>query len=637
MMQAIRDKISGWVAKVLLAALAIVFVFWGVELGSVGSVANSAAEVNGDSIGLTTLQNAWQQRQNELQQTFKGEIPEVIKKQAQSSLLNQLIRSQLVQQRVTELGFKVSDDDIAQAIRSLDSLKVDGQFSRDRYATALLQQGMNEAQFEAQFRTELATRQLQNGILGTAFITPKELARAQALLQEQRAIDYVVVPAKAYEAGIKVSDADLAAWYEANKASYLTPETVSLQYVELSLADSAAEVMVDDATLRAHYEQIKDRFTTVERRHGRHILIAIDKETADAAAKKQAEELLVKLKAGADFTELAKQYSKDTGSASNGGDLGWAGRGQFVQPFEEALFSLKPGELSVPVKSEFGYHLIRLDEIEGGTTKPFEAARAEVESDYRSERASSLFYDKTQKLADAAFASLTGLDSVAAEFGTTVKSIAGFTRQGGGEFSGVSQVIEAAFSAAVLERGENSPLITIGEDRALVLRVTDHVLPAQKSLESVRTEVVAKLTERAAKSAVAQQVQAVMQQLKTGALQWLALNKSLPVAPVGRQLLGRSAEGVPPQLLKAAFAISKADVVDDKPAYRSLALGNGDQALLMVAAVQSGSAATDEAAKARLSALRTQRINGIANTEFSAYIKELQRTADIEINPAAFE
>ena len=633
MLQTIRDKVSGWVAKLLLGALVVVFVFWGVSLQDVTSTANSAAEVNGDSISLTTVQNAWQERQTELQQSLAGEIPEVLRKQQQDMLLNQMIRSQLVQQRAGKLGFRISDDDIAKAIRSLESLQVDGEFSRDRYASALLQQGMNEEQFEAQYRTEMEVRQLQNGVVGTVFITPSELLRAQALLNEQREVDYVVVPASAYVNSVKVSDTDLTAWYEANKSGYMTPETVDLQYVELRLADSAAEVTVDDASLRAHYEQIKDRFTSEERRHGYHILIAIDNDVNDTDAKKQAEEVLAKLKAGGDFAALAKQYSKDTGSASKGGDLGWAARGQFVKAFEDMLFSMKPGELSAPVKSEFGYHLIRLDEVEGGASKSFEDVRAEVESDYKSDRARALFYDKTQKLADAAFAKLTELDSVATEFGTAVKTIAGFTRQGGGDLGSNSQAIEAAFSEAVLEKGENSPLVTLGEDRALVLRISDHKPPTQKPLDAVRGEVLASATEQAAKAAAEQQVQSVIQQLQAGVLQWSVLGKALPAVPVGKKLLGRNAEGVESALLQGAFAVPRASITSDKPAYRSVALGNGDRAIVMVSGVQPGVTAAD----AGLTSVRSQQLSALGSNEFSAYLLELERTAEIERNPAVFE
>jgi peptidyl-prolyl cis-trans isomerase D len=635
MLQTIRDKVSGWVARLLLGALVVVFVFWGIELRSTSSVDNAAAEVNGEEIKLATARNAWQQRQVELQQVFKGEIPDAVKKQQQDTVLQQLIRMQLLQQRAIEQGFRISDAALAKTLDGLDSLKIDGKFSRDRYAAALLQQGMNEAQFESQLRIELATRQLQNGVMGTAFLTQKELQRAQALLGEQREVDYAIVSTKSYLASVKVADAEVQAWYDAHKGEYLTPETVDLQYVELRLADSAKEVAVDDAALRTHYEQIKDRFSSAERRHAHHILIKIDKDLDDAAAKKQAEEVLAKLKAGGDFEALAKQYSKDPGSANKGGDLGWAGKGMFVGPFEDALFGLKVGELSGPVKTEFGYHVIRLDEVEGGDSKSFEQVRGEVEADYKADRARSLFYEKTQKLADEAFAKLTELGSVAKDFNTDVKSVAAFTRNGGGEFATGSPVIEAAFGEAVLQKGENSALITIGEDRALVLRVANHQVPQQKPIDTVRSAIVARLSDQAAGQAAEKQANDAVNQLRARTLEWAGVAKTLSVTPVGKKLLGRKAADVEPKIVAEAFTVAKSSVTSDKPAYEKVALDNGDYAVIAVSAVQSGASAAD--ATANLPQLRQQQMSATGGAEFALYMAELERTAKIKKNPTAFE
>jgi peptidyl-prolyl cis-trans isomerase D len=635
MLQTIRDKVSGWVARLLLGALVLVFVFWGIELRSTSSIDSSAAEVNGEEIKLATARNAWQQRQAELQQVFKGDIPDAIKKQQQDAVLQQLIRMQLLQQRAIDQGFHIGDAALAETLNGLDSLKVDGKFSRDRYTAALLQQGMNEAQFENQLRTELATRQLQNGVMGTAFLTQKELQRAQALLGEQREIDYALISAKNYLSSVKVADADVQAWYDAHKGEYLTPETVDLQYVELRLADSAAEVVVDDTALRAHYDQIKDRFSSTERRRAHHILIKVDKDLDDAAAKKQAEDILAKLKAGGDFDSLAKQYSKDPGSANKGGDLGWATKGMFVGPFEDALFGMKVGELSGPIKTEFGYHVIRLDEVEGGEVKPFEQVRSEVEADYKSDRARSIFYEKTQKLADEAFAKLTELDSVAKDFGTSVKSIAGFTRNGGGEFAAGSPVIEAAFSEPVLQKGENSPLITLGEDRALIVRAAGHKTPAQRPLDEVRADIVTKLTDQAAKEAAAKQAGEAVKQLQAGTLNWPELGKALSVTPVGKKLVGRSATDIAPKVVADAFTVAKSSITADKPAYDDVALDDGDYAVIMVSAVQSGATAADSATT--LPQLRRQQMTKVGTTEFALYMAELERTAKIKRNPTAFD
>jgi peptidyl-prolyl cis-trans isomerase D len=633
MLQTIHDKISGWVAKVLLGVLAIVFVFWGIELRSVSSTTSAAAEVNGDEISLSSLQSAWQQRQAQLAQSFKGQIPDAFKKQQQEQLLAQMIRSQLMISRTNDQGFRVGDTELVNQLNSLDTLKVDGKFSREKYAAALLQQGMTEAQFEAQLRTDLETRQLQNGVVGTAFVTPAELVRARALLGEQREVDYVLASLKSFEGKVRVNDADVQAWYDAHKSEYMTDESVELQYVELKLADVAATVQVDDAALREHYEQIKDRFAGTERRKAHHILITIDKTLDDAAAKKQAEDLLAKIKAGGDFEALAKQYSKDPGSAAKGGDLGWATRGMFVGPFENALFAMKAGEVAGPVKTEFGYHIIRLDEAEGSGAKPFEQVRADVEADYKSERASTLFYDQTQKLADVAFANLTELDSVAKTFSTKVNVLKDFTRKGAGEFAGNSSVIDAAFSTNVLEKGENSPLVTLGEDRALVLRVADHKAPQQKPLEQVKSDIVAKLTDQAAKTELAKQANETLTQLQSGALQWASVGKSLPGTSVGKKLVSRTTEGIDSAVLKAAFGVAKSGVSAATPAYQIASLPSGDYALVMVTDVKPGS--TDNVDE--LNTLREQRITKVGSNELSSYVAELERTAEIKRNAKAFD
>ncbi|HEX2584457.1 MAG TPA: SurA N-terminal domain-containing protein, partial [Steroidobacteraceae bacterium] len=503
MLQTIRDKLSGWVAKIVLGALAVVFVFWGIELRSAYSASNYAATVNGDNISLNEAHEAWQRQQTQLQQQLHGDIPEVLKKSQQQAIMDRLVNTQLLQQQVNKLGYGVSDEALVKALHDISEFKVDGKFDPERYTGMIASLGRSKSQFEHDYRNQLALQRLQNGVVNTAFATPFEAARAQALLGEQRDVEFATLSAKSFLSTVNVTDAEVQSYYDANKNSFMTPETVGLQYVELKLADVASEVTVTEEALRSYYDQIKDKFSTGERRHAHHILIAAGNGVDDAAAKKQADDLYAKLKSGANFETLAKENSKDPGSAVKGGDLGWAKRGDFVKPFEEALFSMNPGEIRGPVKSDFGYHIIRLDEIEG-SSKTYEQVRAEVEADYRNEQAHSLFYDRTQKFADAAFSRMNELDSVAKEFNTTVKTIPNFTRDGGGEFAKGSPVIDAAFSEAVLEKGQNSPLVTIGEERALVVRINDHKLPEQKTLDQVRSEIVALLKDKAAKVAVEQ-------------------------------------------------------------------------------------------------------------------------------------
>lgn len=632
MLQTIRDKITGWFAMVFLGAIAIVFIFWGVELGSVTGSSSYAAKVNGDTVPLDTVQKAWQERQSQLQQSLKAELPEELKKQQQAAVMDQYIRARLLAQRVEKQGLRASDADIANTLYGISALQVDGKFSRERYKAALVQEGMSEAQFEQQLRSDLELSQLQSGVVDTAFVTPSELARQQALQGEQRDIDYALLSAKQLENSVTVKDDEVQAWYDARRQEYSTPESVDLQYIELRLEDAAKDVTINDEALRAYYDQIKDRYESPERRHARHILIAVGDGLDDAAANKQAEDVLAKIKAGGDFAALAKQYSKDPGSAAKGGDLGWAGRGQFVAPFEEAVFGMSPGEVRGPIKTQFGYHIIKLDELEAARHKSFDEVRAEVETEYRNDRARAVFYDKTQQLADNAFASLTELESVAKTFGIPLQTLKGVTRQGGGEFGADSPVIEAAFSEPVLEKGQNSSLVTIGEERALVLRATDHKSPEQRPLDQVRAEITAKLKEQAAQAAAKKSGEEILQRLQGGQLNWTALAKETQAKPVGKRTVERQAQDVQPAILSSAFAAPKTGS-DAMPVYSGVSLGNGDYAIVAVTGVRAGAMPVDT----QQIAARSRQAAEIGNAEFSGYVSELERNAEITRNEKAFE
>ncbi len=634
MLQTIRDKLSGWIAKVILGALAVVFALWGIELRSAYNSSNSAATVNGDRISLREAQMAWQQQQTQLQQMLRGDIPDALKKSQQQAVMDRLIRTQLLQQQVSKLGYKISDTALDKALHDIDEFKVDGKFNVDRYTATVRSIGKTKSQFEHDYRQQMALQGLQDGVVNTAFVTPDEAMRAQALLNEQRDIEYATIAAKSFLPAVNVTDAEVQNYYNANKGSYLTPETVDLQYVELKLSDVASQVQVTDDDLRAYYEQNKDKFSTPERRHAHHILITTGDGMDDAAAKKKAEEILAQIKAGGNFEALAKQYSKDPGSAAKGGDLGWAKRGDYVKPFEDALFDMHPGEVRGPIKSDFGYHIIRLDEVEGSSTT-FDKVRAQVEQAYRDDKAHSTFYDQTQKLADEAFSKMNELDSVAKAFNTTVKTIPGFTRDGGGEFAKGSAVIDAAFSEDVLEKGQNSQLITIGEDRALVVRISDHKLPEQKPLDKVHDDIVALLKDKAAKEAAAKKSEELVKQLRDGSLQWDAAVKQVSATLVARQSVGRTGSSVPRTVISAAFALPRNSVSAAKPAFASTMLDNGDYAIINVSDVKSGTQVAN-AAQA-LSSISAQQSSRLGRAEFAEYVQELQRTAKININPNAFE
>ena len=281
----------------------------------------------------------------------------------------------------------------------------------------------------------------------------------------------------------------------------MTPETVDLRYVEISLAQLAAKVNVDDAQLKAYYDEQKaktpERFSQPEQRRVSHILLTVANPKDDAAVKAKAEGILKRAQAGEDFAKLAKEFSQDPGSAQQGGDLGWSERKAWVAPFADAAFSMKVDEIRGPVKTQFGYHILKLVGIQPASVKTFEQSRADLETDYRRTQAEKLFNDAQDALADAALQNTTDIDEVAHKAGLTVLDIPAFSRSdGGGALGKVPAVIDAAFSQDVLD-GRLSPIVEVEKGRGVVLRATDHKLPQQKPLDAVRTEVVGRLEEAA--------------------------------------------------------------------------------------------------------------------------------------------
>jgi peptidyl-prolyl cis-trans isomerase D len=632
MLQTIRDKITGWVAGIFLGAIAIVFVFWGIDFGAGG--ATYAAKVDGESIPIETVQRAWQQQQSRLQQMLRDELPEELKKSQQAALLDQFVQRSLLTQRAAEFGYGVTDEALAKRVMEVPQFQVDGKFSKDRYNALLRTSGLTEAQFEADLETELLVDQLQNGVIDSAFVTDHELARRYAIEKQEREVNYALVAASDFAGAATITEEQVQKWYEGHKEQFLLPETVNLQYVELTRASAEGDVVVTDEALRDYYEQNKERFESPERRKARHILITAEDGLDDAAAQKKAEELAAKANGGADFAELARQNSKDPGSAQQGGDLGWAQRGMFVGPFEEALFAMKPGEIRGPVKTEFGYHVLKLDEVDAGRLKSFDEARAELEDEYRKDRAQTKFYDESQKLGDAAFTSLTELESVATSMKLPLKTVTGFTRQGGGELGAEPNVIEAAFSEEVLERGENSPLIAVGDDRAIVLRVTQHKPAEPRPFAEVRGQIESQLKAEAARNAAAAKGADALARLQKGE-SWDAVAADLKLTPSGKRFITREDAIAPEAVRRTAFSAPKSQIAEAKPHYAGAATADGNYAIVAVTQVRAGDPAAEAQEEKDARRRRVERQTG--NEEFSGYMAEAERTTKIVKNEKVFE
>jgi peptidyl-prolyl cis-trans isomerase D len=415
---------------------------------------------------------------------------------------------------------------------------------------------------------------------------------------------------------------------------------VTLAYVQLRIGDVEKSVPVDDAALQAYYDKMKERYVAPEKRRARHILIQSGSD--DAAAQKKAEEVYAQVtKPGADFAAVAKSTSQDAGSAPQGGDLGWAEKNFFVGPFADALFAMKPGEISKPVKTQFGWHVIKLEEIQAGQQKKFEEVRADLEAEYRRVEAERLFGERQEKLDQLAFENTGSLEPVAKALNLSVQSIPNFAKKtGGGEFTATApKVLAAAFSADVLG-GQNSRAIEVTPGDVVVVRASDHKLPAQRPLADVRAEAEAGARRELAQKDARATAEKLAQQVQGGTSLEAAL-KALPnVVPADKtgapadavkfqaaKFVSRAEPGVPADVIAAAF---RARVADGKPVAAATPLQGGDYGVYVVTQVKPG-AGTDLGNEQRT----VQQTRG--RSDVFGYISAMRDRADVRYNPAVFD
>jgi peptidyl-prolyl cis-trans isomerase D len=626
MLQKIRDKITGWIAGFVLAMLAVAFVFWGIDFGT--ATRDYAARVDGDEIPLTQFRTAYQNRLNQFQQYYQDEIPDAMRAQVRDNVLEDMVRNALLRRRAESRGYRVSDAAVRESIEALPVFQVGGEFSRDIYYARLRSQGLSPAGFEAEQRSLMELTQLQDAVMRTAFATPAELERDAELEREQREVAYAVFAADKFLDEVTVEDGAIEAYYTDNPHEFRSPETVTLSYVELRAEDLAGDSEVAETELEELYASAAERFETPEQRRARHVLIEIDDDTDAQEARQQAAQVLERAQAGDDFAALATKHSDDSGTAQSGGDLEWVEPGIFSGPFDEALFSMEPGEIRGPVRSEYGFHVIKLEEIRPGERRSFDDVRDELEAELKAEKADERFYERAQALADAAFETPGELDDVATELDLELHRIPDFSREaGGGEIGADPVVIAAAFDDAVLIDGENSPILELGEDHAMVVRVSDHRPPVVQPLEAVRSRINDLLRDRAAQQEAAEVGNEFRQRVAGGA-DPEAVAEELGAEFHAGEFVGRTEQRLPTMLLTDAFRAPRPG--EEQPVVRGVTLNDGDYAVYVLTGARPGDfAALGEAEReSRRRQLAQRRGAG----DFAAYVEDLRAEAKVRVN-----
>ncbi|MGB6309035.1 MAG: SurA N-terminal domain-containing protein [Steroidobacteraceae bacterium] len=631
MLQSIHDKLKGWLAGVVLGIIGLVFVFWGINWTL--SAPTYAAKVNGSEISANEVRQSYQQQLAQAERQSNGSVSDAQRNQIKMRVLDDYVNSEALLTRADKLGYRVTDPQLLAAMAQIPIFQVDGKFDYGHAVAVLRSQGRSIPEIEALFRRDVKLRQLDSALSLSSFATATEMKEIRALTKQQRELGWLTLSAEKYASQATPDDAALKAYYDAHKAQYMTPETVDLRYAEISLAQLASKVNVDDAQLKAYYEEQKaktpERFVQPEQRRVSHILLTVANPKDDAAVKAKAAAVLKRAQAGEDFAKLAKEFSQDPGSAQQGGDLGWSERKAWVAPFADAAFSMKVDEIRGPVKTQFGYHILKLVGIQPADVKTFEQAKAELETEYRRNEAEKLFNDAQDALADAALQNTTDIDVVARKAGLTVLEIPAFSRtDGGGALGKVPAVIEAAFSQDVLD-GRLSSMIEVEKGRGVVLRATDHKLPQQKPLDAVRTEVTAAWKkQRGIELAAAAAADAVAR--LQGGESWEAVAKSLNQAVVAPKFVARTDQQVPLSVRTTAFGEPKPA---GKTVYSDARLDNGDAAVIALSAVREEPSDPSHPD----TEMRRQYAAQIASSEAQSYAAAARADAKVTLNPQALE
>jgi len=626
MLQHIRDRFTGGFAMTILAIIVVPFLFFGINYDFIGS--SYAAKVNGEEISLAAFDNAY--RQQLARYADSGvDLPEQFRSTVKEGVLNRLIGEVLVDQYLASQGYRISDEMIATIIQQQPEFRVDGTFAKERYYSWLAERAQSPAAFEQAQRYRLRQGQRQRGVAATAFVTPAEYRRFLNLYGETREISLAVFDVEAVSANIEVGDADVQSYYDERPDEFRSKESVDLKYVELDRDALRQQVQVTGEELEQHYQESRDRFLEDEQRRARHILVPFGDD--EEAARAQAEALAARARAGEPFADLARQYSDDSSTAANGGDLGLLTQSQLPVKLGEAIFSMAQGDIAGPVRTQFGFHVIELDEIRPGGPLPLAEVRAELERELRDSKAQAAWRELEDAVSDALF-DADDIDTMAAKLDLEVHAATGFTRAGGADFGSNQAVIDAVFEDSVLHDGRISDIVELDADRAVVVQVTDYHEAERLPLAEVRDDIVGAIKTERARAIVEDKAAALSAAVRDGT-DFAAAAGSADATQVRRMTISRQDQETDANVRNAVFELTKphGDVLPTD----SVRTTGGDYAVFALREVTPGRPESVPIAE------RDQGKSNLAaqagNADYAALVLELERRADIVRNRDALE
>ncbi|MHA6129687.1 MULTISPECIES: SurA N-terminal domain-containing protein [unclassified Pseudomonas] len=621
MLQNIRDNSQGWIAKTIIGVIVALMALTGFDaIFKATTHNNEAAKVNGEQISQNELSQAVDMQRRQLMQQLGKDFDASLldEKMLRESALKGLIDRKLLLQGAESSKFAFSEAALDQVILQTPEFQVDGKFSPERFDQVIRQLGYSRLQFRQMLAQEMLIGQLRAGVAGSGFVTDAQVLAFARLEKQTR--DFASLNIKADPAAVKLTDDEIKAYYDEHAKEFMTPDQVVIDYLELKKSSFFDQVSVKDEDLQAAYQ--KETANLSEQRRAAHILIEVNDKTTEAQAKAKIEEIQARLAKGDKFEALAKEFSQDPGSANNGGDLGYAGPGVYDPAFEKALYSLAKDQVSAPVRTDFGFHLIKLLGVEAPEVPTFASLKDKLTRELKAQQVEQRFVEATKQLEDSSFEA-SDLAQPAQDLKLTVHTSKPFGREGGEGVTANRAVVTAAFSPEVLDEGANSTAIELDPETVIVLRAKEHLKPAQLPLESVAGPIREQLTKEHASAAAKTKADELIASLRAGKT---PLDKAID-GQNWKVTAGatRAQEGVDPTVLQALFRMPK-PVAKDKPAFSSVTLPDGSLMIVRLNSVNEAATPTEEE-KAQYRRFLASRVG---QQDFAAYRKQLESQADIK-------
>ena len=625
MLETIREKFTGWIAALIIGAISIALVISFGNMNQTPLEQDVVITVNDREITLVDYREEYTNQLLQFQEVFGDEIPESLEFTIQESATENLIMKTLLNDYVDAQGYRVSPEYVAELITTNPNFQLGEGFNRENYQAILSSQGVSQSKYENDLRIELQINQLRRGLIESSFITPSEFRRFVELQMEERDGQYLLIPSSKFTDQVSLDKEVVSTFYTENITSFMTEEEIDVEFLSIDTEEIAQSIEFSPLDVEQYYKENIERFRSNEERKSSHILISFDDEVIEDAALEQSKDILLRIKGGESFEELAQEFSDDSGSATNGGDLGWAEPGLFVSEFDQVLYALEIGEISDPVKTQFGYHIIRLDDVKEGRKKEFAEIEEELTEEYSQLLAEDRLYDLAEQLDDLALQAYNELDTVADRLALELNQISAITKNGSTFLNQQPELIDILFSSSSIEQSENTPVYEFNNS-IVVARVVNHRLPETKSFSEVEDEIANLLTAQNSIE-IANETAAQMLGLLSSGKTMTELSDLYQLELKEFNELKRNDDALPGAVMDAVFATLKNKIGSNH--YSTVATGE-DVYVFEVLRLNSGRLDNynDQERDSGKIALAEQ----LGTYEMASFAKELRENAEVEIN-----